>query len=75
LEQLQRQNRSNKGRGAAYKRKEQEREGFSIAVQRELITTKGRDERAQVTAVPTRAGWLYLAVLLDLYSRRVIGWP
>ena len=27
-----------------------------------------------LTALATRAGWLYLAVLLDLYSRRVIGW-
>jgi putative transposase len=27
-----------------------------------------------ITAVPTREGWLYLAVLLDLYSRRVVGW-
>ena len=27
-----------------------------------------------LTAIPTRAGWLYLAVLLDLCSRRVIGW-
>jgi transposase InsO family protein len=27
-----------------------------------------------VTAIATRTGWLYLAVLLDLYSRRVIGW-
>jgi putative transposase len=27
-----------------------------------------------VTFVATRAGWLYLAVLLDLYSRKVIGW-
>jgi putative transposase len=27
-----------------------------------------------VTCVATRAGWLYLAVLLDLYSRKVIGW-
>jgi putative transposase len=27
-----------------------------------------------VTYLPTREGWLYLAVLLDLYSRRVIGW-
>lgn len=27
-----------------------------------------------LTAVPTRTGWLYVAVLLDLYSRRVIGW-
>jgi transposase InsO family protein len=23
---------------------------------------------------PTRAGWLYLAVLLDLYARRIVGW-
>jgi putative transposase len=29
---------------------------------------------ADITALPTRDGWLYLAVLLDLYSRRVVGW-
>ena len=29
---------------------------------------------ADVTYVPTWAGWLYLAVVLDLASRRVIGW-
>ena len=27
-----------------------------------------------VTAMPTGEGWLYLAVLLDLGSRRVVGW-
>ena len=27
-----------------------------------------------ITYVRTDAGWLYLAVVLDLYSRRVIGW-
>jgi putative transposase len=27
-----------------------------------------------VTYLPTRDGWLYLAVLLDLYSRKVVGW-
>ena len=27
-----------------------------------------------ITFVPTREGWLYLAILLDLYSRRVVGW-
>ncbi len=27
-----------------------------------------------VTFLATRNGWLYLAVLLDLYSRKVIGW-
>lgn len=27
-----------------------------------------------LTALPTTQGWLYLAVLLDLWSRRVVGW-
>jgi putative transposase len=27
-----------------------------------------------ITAVWTYEGWLYLAVVLDLFSRRVIGW-
>ena len=27
-----------------------------------------------MTFIPTREGWLHLAVLLDLYSRRVVGW-
>lgn len=29
---------------------------------------------SDITYVPTRAGWLYLAAVLDLGSRRVIGW-
>ena len=29
---------------------------------------------ADITYVWTREGWLYLAVILDLFSRRVIGW-
>jgi transposase InsO family protein len=27
-----------------------------------------------VTYIATGEGWLYLAVLLDLFSRRVVGW-
>jgi len=27
-----------------------------------------------ITYVATQEGWLYLAVLLDLYSRRIVGW-
>lgn len=29
---------------------------------------------SDITYLPTREGWLYLAVVLDLGSRRVIGW-
>jgi putative transposase len=27
-----------------------------------------------VTFIPTREGWLYLAVMIDLFSRKVVGW-
>jgi putative transposase len=27
-----------------------------------------------ITFIPTRAGWLYLAVIIDLHSRAVVGW-
>ncbi len=27
-----------------------------------------------ITYIPTTQGWLYLAVILDLYSRAVVGW-
>ncbi|MGS0996900.1 IS3 family transposase [Rhodanobacter sp. UC4451_H18] len=27
-----------------------------------------------ITYIPTRQGWLYLAIVVDLFSRRIIGW-
>lgn len=27
-----------------------------------------------ITYIKTHEGWLYLAVVIDLYSRRVVGW-
>jgi transposase InsO family protein len=27
-----------------------------------------------ITYIPTGEGWLYLAVILDLYARRIVGW-
>jgi transposase InsO family protein len=27
-----------------------------------------------ITYIPTQEGWLYLAVILDLFSRRIVGW-
>lgn len=29
---------------------------------------------ADITYIPTQQGWLYLATILDLYGRRVVGW-
>ena len=29
---------------------------------------------ADITYIPTAAGFLYLAVVLDVWSRRVVGW-
>jgi putative transposase len=44
-------------------------------VQRDFTAT-GPDELwvADITYVATWAGWLYLAVVLDAWSRRVVGW-
>lgn len=29
---------------------------------------------ADITYIPTKQGWLFLAVVIDLYSRKVVGW-
>ena len=29
---------------------------------------------SDITYISTREGWLYLAVVMDLYSRRIVGW-
>lgn len=29
---------------------------------------------ADITYIPTKTGWLYLAVVMDLFSRRIVGW-
>lgn len=39
-----------------------------------VATAPDRVWVGDVTGVPTREGWLYLAVLIDLYSRQVVGW-
>jgi transposase InsO family protein len=46
---------------------------FSLAANPALAACD-RVWAADITYVPTREGWLYLAVILDLASRRVVGW-
>ena len=40
------------------------------------FTAAGPDEKwaADLSYIWTREGWLYLAVVIDLYARRVVGW-
>lgn len=38
------------------------------------VAAKNRVWAGDLTFVPTRTGWLTVAVLVDLYSRRVVGW-
>ena len=40
----------------------------------EEISGVNRVWSSDITYVPTRTGWLYLAVVLDLKSRAVVGW-
>jgi putative transposase len=30
---------------------------------------------ADITYIPTADGWLYLAAVMDLFSRKIVGWP
>jgi transposase InsO family protein len=38
------------------------------------VSEPGQCWVADITYIPTQEGWLYLAVTLDLFHRRVIGW-
>ena len=40
------------------------------------FTAKSPDQKwaADITYIPTKMGWLYLAVVMDLFSRRIVGW-
>lgn len=39
-----------------------------------LPTVPNRAWAGDITFIPSSAGWLYLAVVIDLCSRRVVGW-
>jgi transposase InsO family protein len=46
----------------------------NLLAQRFQMTRANEAWVADITYLPTREGWLYLAVVLDLFSRRVVGW-
>jgi putative transposase len=64
-----------------YVRTTNSRHGYPVAPNRlnrefgvEQIEDLDRAWAGDITYIPTRQGWLFLAVILDLKSRRVIGW-
>ncbi len=40
---------------------------------KEYLTPDNRAWTGDITYIPTNEGWLYLAVVIDLFSRRVVG--
>ncbi len=46
----------------------------NLLAQQFTVAAPNRVWASDVTYVWTREGWLYLAVILDLFSRRVVGW-
>jgi putative transposase len=46
----------------------------NLLARRFAVAAPDRGWVADITYLWTHEGWLYLAVILDLYSRRIIGW-
>lgn len=46
----------------------------NLLARRFTADAPNRSWTGDITYIWTRAGWLYLAVVLDLFSRRVVGW-
>jgi putative transposase len=44
-------------------------------LQRDFVADRPNEKwLSDITYIPTQEGWLYLATILDLYSRRLVGW-
>jgi transposase InsO family protein len=65
-------------RSRKFKRTIDSDHAFNIApnLLQQDFTASGPDQKwaGDITYVWTREGWVYLAVIIDLFSRRVIGW-
>jgi transposase InsO family protein len=46
----------------------------NLLQQRFVATAPHQVWLVDMSYIPTQAGWLYLAVVLDLYTRRIVGW-
>jgi transposase InsO family protein len=78
VERLMHHHRLRARRRRAWVRTTDSRHALPIAknvLDRQFAATEPNQKWAgDITYVPTEEGWLYLAVVIDLFSRRVIGW-
>ncbi|QRZ15801.1 IS3 family transposase [Paracoccus methylovorus] len=78
VDRLMRQNGIRVIRSRKFKRTTNSDHAFNIApnpLQQDFVTSGPNQKWAgDITYVWSREGWVYLAVILDLFSRRVIGW-
>lgn len=75
---LMRQNGIQIIRSRKFKRTTDSDHAFNIApnLLQQDFTASGPNQKwaGDITYVWTREGWIYLAVIIDLFSRRVVGW-
>lgn len=75
---LMRQNGIRVIRSRKFKRTTDSDHAFNIApnLLQQDFTASGPNQKwaGDITYVWTREGWVYLAVIIDLFSRRVVGW-
>lgn len=75
---LMRQNGIRVVRSRKFKRTTDSDHAFNIApnLMQQDFSASGPNQKwaGDITYVWTREGWVYLAVIIDLFSRRVIGW-
>jgi putative transposase len=78
VERLMRINDIKARRSRRHRRVYEHREPVSVAsniLNRAFTATQpNRKWVSDITFVPTRQGYLYLAIVLDLYSRAIVGW-
>ena len=78
VERLMRANQISARRKRRFKATTDSKHGMPVAeniLGREFaVEAADRKWAGDITYIWTREGWLYLAVILDLFSRRVVGW-
>ena len=53
---------------------EDHRDAYPVWLTCAVLDAANRIWLADITYIPTEEGWLYLAAIMDLFSRNIVGW-